>query len=129
MNNELLNEKTKWLMNRLENIYCFTCSNIKTDVCENCHKKNMNWSLAEHEATNIIVHLELMKEDDWITKTKKLIDTMGIWNFIFWFVSNNVLKKKYCYSISIENTEYGWVKEYIDEKGNLIKKVIDDVKF
>lgn len=47
------------LLNKLESVYCNNCSSNKLKssdedcYCEECHRKNMNWSISEKTAKQI----------------------------------------------------------------------------
>lgn len=47
-------EIIKILMEQLNYAYCDNCKdNIDGENCDDCHRKYINWSLAEHEAERI----------------------------------------------------------------------------
>ena len=48
------NKIYKYIYDRLSYIYCNTCRNdLDDDMCDYCHRKNMNWAISEEEAHKI----------------------------------------------------------------------------
>ena len=54
----------KLLMDELSSICCYNCKNNPNwDLCEDCHRKYMNWRLSEYTAEKIADKiLEAMKD-------------------------------------------------------------------
>lgn len=48
------NEIKNILQNSFTGVYCDTCKyDDCDDICENCHRKYMNWALSENTANDI----------------------------------------------------------------------------
>ena len=64
----------KILMESFSSVYCDTWKNDEIDnICENCHRKSINWGISESYAKSIasyIVNNKLNKDSKWIIQIK-----------------------------------------------------------